>query len=72
VISSQGQLLKTIFINAKIVKIDVSSLRPGLYFLSAKKMTEASSSKNLLNSNWSVFILAAASKMIRPFFCRKF
>ena len=37
VINAQGQLIKTMFIDSKIVKIDVSSLRPGLYFLSAKK-----------------------------------
>ena len=37
VINAQGQLIKTLFINSKVEKIDVRSLRPGLYFLSAKK-----------------------------------
>ena len=36
-INTQGQIIKTVFIESKIIKIDVSSLRPGLYFLSAKK-----------------------------------
>ena len=37
VINMQGQIIMTVFINSKRVKLDVSSLRPGLYFLSGKK-----------------------------------
>ncbi|HZI53762.1 MAG TPA: M43 family zinc metalloprotease [Chitinophagaceae bacterium] len=37
VTNTQGQIMMTVAINAKILKVDVSSLRPGLYFLSGKK-----------------------------------
>jgi len=37
VTNTQGQTIMTVFINSKSVKIDVRSLRPGLYFLSGKK-----------------------------------
>jgi hypothetical protein len=37
VFNTQGQVIKTIFIDSKIMTIDVSSLRSGLYFLSAKR-----------------------------------
>jgi hypothetical protein len=37
VTNTQGQIMMTLVINAKILKIDVSSLRPGLYFISGKK-----------------------------------
>jgi hypothetical protein len=36
-INTQGQVMMTVYINAKNVKIDVSTLRPGLYFISGKK-----------------------------------
>jgi len=36
-INTQGQIIKTVSIDSKTVKIDVRSLRPGLYFLSGKK-----------------------------------
>lgn len=37
VINTQGQIIMTVNIISKSVKIDVSSLRPGLYFISGKK-----------------------------------
>ena len=37
VINSQGQVVTTVLIDSKILKIDLSTFRPGLYFLSAKK-----------------------------------
>jgi hypothetical protein len=37
VTNTQGQIIMTVLINSKSVKIDVSSLRPGLYFISGKK-----------------------------------
>jgi hypothetical protein len=37
VTNTQGQIMMTVVINAKVLKIDVSSLRPGLYFISGKK-----------------------------------
>ena len=37
VTNTQGQVMMTVVINAKILKIDVSTLRPGLYFISGKK-----------------------------------